>query len=121
MHFFLFSFKHFSKNNLWINFLFSDTFDKHQTFELHEARGILTQPGFDSQRKTVIYSHGYIESMSSQSIHVIVDAYLKRGDHNIILFDWSELADGNYFIDAVPNLKYVSEIGIINGSFENIC
>lgn len=75
---------------------------------MHEARDILSQPEFHPQRKTVIYLHGYIESLLSQSIRVIVDAYLKRGDHNILVFDWSELADGNYFIDAVPNLKYVS-------------
>lgn len=40
-----------------------------------------------------------------ESIHVIVDAYLKRGNENIILLDWGTLADGNYLLDAVQNAK----------------
>lgn len=51
--------------------------------------------------------HGYVEGPTHQSVHVIVDAYLKRGDHNILVLDWSELADGNFLVDAVPNLKQV--------------
>lgn len=50
-----------------------------------------------------------METGNSDSIHVIVNAYIKRGDHNIIVLDWAELANGHYFIDAVQNLKPVSK------------
>lgn len=61
----------------------------------------------------VLYLHGYLESMEVESIQVIADAYLARNDHNILILDWAELADGNYLIDAFPNLKPVS-FGILD-------
>lgn len=42
-----------------------------------------------------------------ESVRVIVTAYLKRNDINIIIFDWGKLADGNYMFDAVVNAKQV--------------
>lgn len=42
-----------------------------------------------------------------ESVNVIVDAYLQRNDHNVLALEWSELAAGNYLIDAVPNAKQV--------------
>lgn len=75
---------------------------------MDELRAILSHNEFNKERQTVLYVHGYVEAPSHQSIHVIVDAYLKRGDHNILVLDWSELADGNFFMDAVPNMKQVS-------------
>lgn len=58
---------------------------------------------FDARKKTVMYFHGYIESPEVESVHVIVDAYQKRGDHNLIVLDWTNLADGSYLLEAVPN------------------
>lgn len=52
-----------------------------------------------------MYVHGYVESMAVESIHVIVDAYQRRGDQNIIVMDWGSLAEGNYVLDAVVNAK----------------
>lgn len=82
-------------------------FATHQVYELDESRAILSHNDFDKLKKTVLYVHGYVEGPTHQSVHVIVDAYIKRGDHNILVLDWSELADGNYLIDAVPNIKQV--------------
>lgn len=48
-----------------------------------------------------------MESPSQKSVNVIVSAYLKRNDYNILVLDWSSLADGNFFFDAVPNAKLV--------------
>lgn len=87
---------------------FRREFSTNQIYELDELRAILSHNEFNKQRQTVLYVHGYVEAPSHQSIHVIVDAYLKRGDHNILVLDWSELADGNFFMDAVPNMKQVS-------------
>lgn len=57
---------------------------------------------------TALYIHGYIEAPGVESIHVIVDAYQKRGTQNILILDWGSLADGNYLFDAVQNVKEVT-------------
>lgn len=91
------------------NFLFISrkTFEENQPFPLDDARSIMRHNSFEMDRETVIYIHGYVESMEVESIRVIADAYLKRGDHNILILDWAALADGNYVIDAVPSAKQV--------------
>lgn len=76
-------------------------------YELDQANEIMRHEKFVDTQKTAIYVHGYVESMAVESIHVIVDAYQKRGDHNLIILDWGELANGNYIFDAVINAKQV--------------
>lgn len=44
----------------------------------------------------MLYIHGYIESIKSPTVRMIVDAYMLRGTHNILILDWSTLADGLY-------------------------
>lgn len=75
---------------------------------MHESLAVMSHPKFDHSKKTVLYIHGYVEASSHQSVHVIVDAYLTRDDYNCLVLDWAELADGNFFIDALPNIKQVS-------------
>lgn len=75
---------------------------------LKEGVDILSHPAFDPANATLLYIHGYTETQANKSIDTIVRSYLQRGDHNIILLDWSQLSDGNYFMDAVPNSKQVS-------------
>lgn len=83
----------------------SNQFDNSQTFQLDQANTILQHPNFRPELKTVLYVHGYLETLDVESIHVIVDAYQQRGDHNIFVLDWATLADGNYLLDAVVNAK----------------
>lgn len=88
----------------------SKTFDEHTVFPVSESHAIMSHPKFDHNKKTVLYIHGYVEAPSHQSVHAIVEAYLTRDDYNCLVLDWAELADGNFFIDAVPNIKQVSKI-----------
>lgn len=74
---------------------------------MDEARYLLNHTDFDNNKKTVLYMHGYVEAPQHDSVRTIVEAYIKRGDHNILVLDWSQLADGNYLIDAVQNIKHV--------------
>lgn len=60
---------------------------------------------FQPDLKTVLYLHGYNESITTGSAPVIADAYRQRGDHNIIILDWAALAGGNYLLGAVINAK----------------
>lgn len=63
---------------------------------------------FDASRLTVMYVHGYLENRDVESVHVIVEAYLRRNDINLLVLDWGTLADGNYMFDAVVNAKQVN-------------
>lgn len=38
----------------------------------------------------------YVELVSDHSVVHVVSSYLKRGDHNVLVLDWSNLAFGNY-------------------------
>ncbi|XP_062547945.1 endothelial lipase isoform X1 [Armigeres subalbatus] len=86
-------------------FFYGSKFEDHEVFDLSRAEDIIQHPRFDRTKKTVMYFHGYIESPEVESVHVIVDAYQKRNDHNVIILDWTQLVDGNYLLEAVPNCK----------------
>lgn len=110
----------------------SKTFKDQRSFQLSKAVEILEQEEFDNAKPTVFYLHGFLETMEVESIKVIADAYLKRGDHSelfvmidlpvtivtrvifllfldLIILDWGDLADGSYLLDAVPNsVKVIS-------------
>ena len=49
---------------------------------MSKAVDILEQDEFDNGKPTVIYVHGYIEHMEMESVKVVCEAYLKRGDHS---------------------------------------
>lgn len=85
----------------------SKTIDVKKDFQLDEGVDILSHSEYNPAYTTTLYIHGYNETQANESIEVIVKSYLQRGDHNVILLDWSLLADGNYFLDAVPNCKQV--------------
>lgn len=63
---------------------------------------------FNSEKPTVLYCHGYLEAPPNESIHLIVDSYLQRNDHNVVILDWSSLVTGDYILTAVPNAIAVS-------------
>lgn len=64
---------------------------------------------FDSNRTTAFYIHGYLQNLEMDDIRAIVDAYNTRNEHNLIVYDWSQAAGGDYLTNAVPNSVSVSE------------
>lgn len=87
----------------------STSYDEREVYFLDETEKIANHPNFDKTLSTVIYIHGYDESLVSESTQTVIESYLIRNDHNIILLDWSSLADGNYIIDAAVNVKKVGK------------
>lgn len=85
----------------------SNTLDQHQVYDIDQTPNILSHQNFRNEKQTVCYLHGYEESIRSESVSTVISAYIERNDHNILLIDWSPLASGNYFVDAVANLKQV--------------
>lgn len=94
-------------------FLFNSLFNRNsfstqRPYELDESCAMfINDVHFDVLRKTVLYIHSYLEGPNHESVDTIVDAYLHRNDHNVLVLDWSQLANGNYLIDVVPNAKQV--------------
>lgn len=70
---------------------------------MQSAKDILLDNRFNNLRHTVLYFHGFKEKLEDENQHLIVDSYLKRNDHNMLLVDWEQLAAGNYVINAIPN------------------
>lgn len=91
-------------------YFYGPNYFDHKIFNYNELEKILLNEKFDANRTTTLYIHGYNENMGSDSIHRIVNAYLIRKEHNIIVLDWSDAASGNYFINAVPNALTVIKV-----------
>lgn len=89
---------------------YGPTYGDSAIYDLNDLNSILCDSRFDKSRNTVLYLHGYLENPDVESVHVIVDAYLKRTDTNLIVLDWCELADGNYAFDAVVNAKQLGPV-----------
>lgn len=99
------------KQDLTLSFILlrsnRNSFSTHRPYELDESCALFGNSHFDVLKKTVFYIHNYLEGPNHESVNVIVDSYLQRNDHNILVLDWSQLSNGNYLIDAVPNAKQV--------------
>ncbi|CAO1383460.1 unnamed protein product [Diamesa tonsa] len=89
-------------------FFYGSSFKEQRIFTLSSAHEILEQEEFDNAKPTVVYLHGFLETMEVESISVIANAYLTRNDHNILILDWGELADGSYLLEALPNALKLS-------------
>ncbi|XP_076298872.1 phospholipase A1 [Lasioglossum baleicum] len=52
----------------------------------------------DPDKDTVLFIHGFIEDSEAENVQVVPKAYLDRGDVNVLVVDWGELAFNiNYF------------------------
>ncbi|CAD7079403.1 unnamed protein product [Hermetia illucens] len=73
-------------------------------YNFSRAADILDNPKFDRTKDTVIYIHGFLTSLSSESTTTIISSYAARNDHNIIVLDWHSQALPPYFLNAVKNV-----------------
>lgn len=60
----------------------SKSFKDQRSFQISKAVEILEQEEFDNAKPTVVYLHGFEENMKVESIRVIAQAYITRGDHS---------------------------------------
>ncbi|CAH0596530.1 unnamed protein product [Chrysodeixis includens] len=79
---------------------FSTNLTSPRSYRIRNVKALLSDPDFDVNKPTVLYAHGYVELLSDESIQTVISAYLRRGDHNTLLLDWSNLAFGNYLVIA---------------------
>uniref|UniRef100_A0A0A1XE33 Pancreatic lipase-related protein 2 n=1 Tax=Zeugodacus cucurbitae TaxID=28588 RepID=A0A0A1XE33_ZEUCU len=66
----------------------------------------LSKSNFDLQQPLAIYIHGFSESATGdkQSSQQLKDAFLKAGNYNVILVDWSPMTVMPWYTNAVENL-----------------
>ncbi|CAH4029329.1 pancreatic lipase-related protein 2-like isoform X1 [Pieris brassicae] len=84
------------------------TCEEYVDMSLEQAHRVLDVKGFDKDKRTVLYVHGFIETAQQESVQVMVSAHLDaRPDTNIILVDWSNMSHGSYLVNAARNTKKV--------------
>lgn len=89
--------------------------------QFNNTKALLQHPDFNQDRDTVLYCHGYTENFTVESTQVVVDAYLSRNDHNILVVQWSAYSAGNYVFQAIPNsIKIGAKIGKVLVAMQNI-
>ncbi|KAI4501833.1 hypothetical protein M0802_003168 [Mischocyttarus mexicanus] len=66
-------------------------------------------PKMDKNKPTVLYIHGYKETVEKQSVSTIVCAYLQRNDHNILAVDYRNISYLNY-LEVAFNAKFVGRV-----------
>lgn len=80
--------------------------------QLSETSKLLQDETFKSKSLTVLIIHGFKEDYrnSNASSRIISDAYIVRGDHNILAVDWASYAEGSYYATAMPNSLKVGKV-----------
>lgn len=63
---------------------------------MRDVTRILRHQNFNSKRPTVLYVSGWTQSPDAETTTLLIKAYLNRGDHNILVLDWSEYSVGLY-------------------------
>ncbi|XP_028128602.2 lipase member H-like [Diabrotica virgifera virgifera] len=69
----------------------------------------LKKSNIDYSRSTVIFFHGFMDSSHSNNAITFKDAYLHRGDYNIILVNNERLLAGMDYVTAVQNCKPIGQ------------
>ncbi|XP_050298275.1 pancreatic lipase-related protein 2-like isoform X4 [Anthonomus grandis grandis] len=68
----------------------------------------LANSGMDFSRKTIIFFHGFTESFENDDAQSIKNAYLTRGDYNVILVQNERILAGLDYITAASNCKPIA-------------
>lgn len=86
---------------------FRKTSDIYTEFKLTEATKLLQHSSFDLNHVTIIYIHGWNEKMDeAETLLVIVQSYLSRKNHNILVLNYEKLSK-NFYSIVVENAEEV--------------
>ena len=76
---------------------------------MNDTLKLLNHPYYNNDRATMLYGFGYSEKYTSVSTQTIVDSYIERGNHNILVVDWSSYNGNRYVAQAIVNSYSVGE------------
>lgn len=86
----------------------SGSLNQSQYF-VHDVTQILRNQNFNAKKPTVLYVHGWTQSPDAETSQLLIKAYLKRGDYNILILDWSDYSMGLYS-SAMIRISKISRI-----------
>lgn len=87
--------------------IYSKTIFYNESYTIHNAHRIVTHPKFRLAYMTIVYMHGYSDGANNRSVKSVANAYLQRGNYNIIALDYADLVAERYFREALPNTLQV--------------
>jgi hypothetical protein len=67
-----------------------------QKFHSQNVTQILAHEKFDHKKPTVLYVFGWTRDPTESTSVLIINAYLRRGDYNILVLDWGDYTVGLY-------------------------
>lgn len=85
------------------------TMKEYIDYSLKNTNALLYRVFKYSNKPTVLYIHGFTEHLEKESVQTVLQAYLKRNDHNIIGVDYGKLVSDSY-IKAVKNVPRVAAV-----------
>ncbi|KAK6636322.1 hypothetical protein RUM43_009981 [Polyplax serrata] len=65
--------------------------------------------GWDPHKRNVIIVHGFNGTEGKSPLSFIRDAYLKRGDYNVLAIDWGVLTRFPCYLSAISNTRLVAQ------------
>ncbi|XP_005186631.2 pancreatic lipase-related protein 2 [Musca domestica] len=67
----------------------------------------LSDSNFNSRDPSKIIIHGYNANMNLHALAKMKNEYLAKGDYNVFYVDWSTLAKGPCYVNAVYNIQHI--------------
>ncbi|XP_070501948.1 phospholipase A1 member A-like [Chironomus tepperi] len=62
----------------------------YSDFRLSDINQLMTHKSFDKRRPTALYIFGWLQTVNSDVDSKLIDAYVRRGGYNFLVFDWSD-------------------------------
>lgn len=94
--------------NVQIAFYYGE--GSHQLYSITSMHEITRNEAYHNNKTTLFYIHGFRENLTSESVQTIINAFLFRKTHNILVLDWSKYAAGNYMTQAIPNMVQIGRM-----------
>lgn len=90
-------------DSMSLNFQFHrPSSESYQKIYFHEVDKFKDNQLLKRHSKTVFYIFGWTEKYSSRSTQLVIRSYLHRGDHNVVVLDWSDYNNEAYFEKSAP-------------------
>lgn len=99
---------------VWSSSIFFRSFDSYDTIPLTSSTTLLTNKNFNCKWKTAIYTFGWTGKFNYTDVQLIVNAYTKIPNYNIIVNDWGDYSDGEYVEVAFKTKQVRSRIALLS-------
>lgn len=77
---------------------------------MNETQKLLDHPFYHNDRPTVLYGYGHTEDYNFLSTRTIIESYIERGDHNILVLEWVDYNHNDYHTEAMPICYKIGDI-----------